>query len=296
MLDGASTNVRIESNSVHDGVFGVVLGNGNGQNVNVVVHDNTFVGTSNSPIVIDIAASGNQGLEVSANHFMTVCTDASDCGLMRLSVSNGGGLYGLAITNNVGFMDLGSTEYALEVDLDTYDTFEQIVYSGNLIYSTANHDHTFLFNNGEAAAKFQQGLLTGNDKVGTSGDWVRMQKSASGTATLQGKAVCLNSDGTISLCDHTGAAKTVLGIAVHSIGDSEYGYVQTSGVARSVGCTDSGGSGTAGAIAPGDLLIRSSSTDGRVMGSTSPGVGEVIGKALTACSGANLDMLVTIGR
>lgn len=301
-IDGGATNVVIDGNTVKDGVYGIVLGNANGPNINTVVHNNTLIGTSNSPIWLDVSASAappadpNLGIEVSANHFMTVCTDGTSCGMILLTVADGAGLYGLAMTNNVGFMDRGSTEYGIEVSLGAYLTFEQVVYDGNLIYSTAASDHTFLFNTSEAATKFQQGLLIGNDLIGGPGDWARVQKAATGTSSLQRKAVCLNSDGTISLCDHLGAANTVIGIAVHSIGDSAFGYIQTSGVARSVGCTNSGGSGGSGAIVPGDLLIRSSSTDGRVMGSTSPGVGEVVGKALSACSAGNIDLLVTLGR
>jgi len=99
------------------------------------------------------------------------------------------------------------------------------------------------------------------------------------TAITGPAVIAINTTGNVATAATNGTASLTLGIAMNSPAANEIADVVISGIAENVPIC--------GTAAAGDLLIRASTTAGRVMTSASPAVGEYLGTAIMASTGAN---------
>lgn len=91
--------------------------------------------------------------------------------------------------------------------------------------------------------------------------------------------VAINTTGNVATAATNGTAALCLGVAINSPAASEIAKVVIRGLAKAVPIC--------GSVSPGDLLIRATTTAGRLMTSATPAAGETMAVAITTGSAAN---------
>lgn len=108
------------------------------------------------------------------------------------------------------------------------------------------------------------------------------------TVTTALTVVAMGTDGRVAIAATNGTASLCIGVALETAGAAN-GIIEvaTSGFVGSVPCD--------GAVAAGDVLIRSGTTAGSVKASATPATGEAIGVAVAASASNVVTMYVSKG-
>lgn len=109
------------------------------------------------------------------------------------------------------------------------------------------------------------------------------------TVTTNSTVVAIGTDGRVAIAATNGVAALTIGIAQET-GSAANAVIEVAihGVVKSVPCD--------GAVAAGDVLIRSGTTAGSVKASATPSTGESLGFAIAASASNVVDMYVCQGR